>query len=221
MGKRLGALVFLAFFSLNGFASPLYLTFEGKVNQFLGSVSEATNYTNGLVGYINDSGVYIDSDVVFVLMIDQERQAYVTHKPGVEDLVTNFNDGVFGGTYWDFFYAELLSGAIIDGYVNEGNYGSSQHLNQTAGYFTDFNVGRFLNIRIEDKLINQLLVGDSFLFNYSFDDFDVDDSKVGVLRGNVVLVDISDVNPIPEPSIIVLLSAGMVGLCFACRRKLR
>ena len=172
-------------------ASPLYYTFEGIVND---SMSFNDSVTIGDFGVVPGK-----TSVKYVFEIDFNRST------------SQYSNTA--GT-WDYFYTDLISGALVNGEHAETNRGfdvvfdsfnSQGHVSGgsrldiiTTSDITD-------NWRVEDWHEGQI-------FNFLDGGYFSEGQGAFYLIGNVQLVSIADSIAVPEPSVLFLFAFGLIAM---------
>lgn len=200
--KMVFVLLFIGFFGIisNTQAKPLLYTFEGNVVESWDTA-----------GAIQAAGITNGEKVCYTLLVDLDKQASITRNSG--DILTYSDRSTI-----DYFYADLLSGSLIDeisgGRFNdpldyaEYNFGNST----TANVRTAIQVGSDNNwiVVYADMIFPEWTVGtlvNGVEVAYS-------QTKSSTYRAELTLTSISKAGSVPEPSSIFLIGCGLACVIF-------
>jgi len=217
----MAALVILLSFSGKAQAVPMYYTFEGTVEY-------AYEFSAGLLG-----GLAVGDSLSYTMMMDFDVQGTITAADGT---TYTYSDGLsYVGApnerYYDYFYTDYIGGSALMG-------GSGNTTGVNYGYEIDFtdpdpiyndgviaygDTGDYFYLYRSGSLIENFVVGTTgwTAMDEIWGASGMEEARIE--SRNMVLVSISDTNPyasVPEPSTLILLASGMLGLLAFRKRQL-
>ena len=191
-------------------AVPMYYTFDGTVYNIIGTAPEIAN----------DQGFFIGDSVTYTFIIDFDANAAITYNSGT---VFTYLDTAST----DYFYTDYVSGdALVEvdgGYYNQGYYPAEYKygydcLDRICRDLWANSTDDLLQINSNSAISDWVPGGDATMYgiNWAYDST----SAYSLLYADLTLTSISPVNAVPEPSTLLLLGSGMLGLIAYRRRQL-
>jgi len=230
MMKAWTSLLLLYLTSLNISASPIYYTFEGFVNDIAVTSQGGTEdiYKSEIIDYANSNGLGVGSAVSYTIMVDKDYPG-TAYAPDYYSLYTykyhyDGQDSNSNGLIYDNYYAELIDGNVLDGWTKEYNNASSLARYDTdtliplLGHpYTSFTLDSYIeihNAHTTNNLIDDLFIGEEFLFTNTYDGRINTSLHLGYIHGSLNLVNISTIYPVsvPEPPLIFLFIPALAVL---------
>ena len=192
-------------------AVPFYYTFSGAVY----SIDDSA----GIIASQLGAGFGIGSTVTYTFILDFAAPGAYTYNDGTT------NTQPQNATSTDFFYADYISGdALVQvggGFNNaptdvaEYNYGADYLTSSLGGQIFGNSDNNLLHI-FSLSNVATWTVGATV----SADDRAWDSTgAASYLNATVTLTSISPVNAVPEPSTLLLLATGLIGLIFFRRKR--
>lgn len=184
-------------------ATVLYYTYEGSLGQISGN-AELLEQQNFSIG----------DNFMYVIMVDYDRTGEVTRNNGetflhapypisfYADLITSTEfEAIDGGSHnGDFDYLEYNYGYVEE--HPDNMYRSNIYVGSGDAYI------HLSHYSLSDKPFNEWEVGQYYDIGVTFTVFDSSgDSAAGYTYG--LLTSISETNPVPEPTSILLLLATL------------
>lgn len=221
MAKRLFLCVLILLFGFlsNSYAVPQYFTFEGSPTSIFDDA-----------GFAADAGISLGTNIEYVFLVDFDEPALITQNGVVTTLRDgNTLDGDGNIMYaTDRFYCDFIGGTVMESplaSVDEA-YNSGRMVDSRVDYHDLFQLqGRSLYdmVSISFEPITEVIIGSNF---WSWNRAVSESGSQSQINGVVTLTGISDSNPydvapVPEPSTIVLMGLGLVGLAGFGRKKFK
>jgi hypothetical protein len=205
-------LSFFIFFLLISTASALPMTVSLE-----GQISSIPIYYNDSAGILAEQGISIGSMIKYSFLIDFDLNAFTVMN---DNSTVSYVDGIGSSTSSniDYFYAELLSGAIIPekngGFYNDADQAADIHYGvRNGGADAEWvivtgssNSLVRLDWPSEDSWLDGIInVGEVARIQcWGYDSF----GNKSYFRTDLTVTETSSITPVPEPATILLLSFG-------------